>query len=79
MMNKLVVYSFVLLGMVVNGESYDAIQSPLFEKYNNWVKEFNIPLAQDLDSADANKIEIFDIIKNEINGIKLYMSEQNGR
>ena len=41
-MNKLVVFSVALLGMVVNGESYDAIQSPLFEKYNNWVKEFNI-------------------------------------
>jgi|TARA_B100000073_G_C23736409_1_gene572325 hypothetical protein len=44
-----------------------------------WIKEFNIPLAQDLDSADASKIEIFDTIRNEINGIKLYMSEQNGR
>jgi len=43
-----------------------------------WIKEFNIPLAQDLDSADASKIEIFDIIRNEINAIKLYMSEKNG-
>ena len=43
-----------------------------------WIKEFNIPLAQDLDSADANKIEIFDVIRNEINAIKLYMSEKNG-
>jgi len=50
----------------------------LLKEYN-WVKEFNIPLAKDLDSADANKIEIFDVIKNEINSIKLYMSEQNGR
>ena len=46
----------------------------LLKEYN-WVKEFNIPLAKDLDSADANKIEIFDVIKNEINSIKLYMSE----
>ena len=43
-----------------------------------WIKEFNIPLAQDLDSADASKIEIFDVIRNEINAIKLYMSEKNG-
>ncbi len=50
----------------------------LLKEYN-WVKEFNIPLAKDLDSADANKIEIFDIIRTEINQIKLYMSEQNGR
>ena len=50
----------------------------LLKEYN-WVKEFNIPLAKDLDSADANKIEIFDVIKNEINSIKLYMSEQNGK
>ena len=50
----------------------------LLKEYN-WVKEFNIPLAKDLDSADAQQIEIFDIIKNEINSIKLYMSEQNGR
>jgi len=50
----------------------------LLKEYN-WVKEFNIPLAKDLDSADANKIEIFDIIRSEINELKLYMSEQNGR
>ena len=51
----------------------------IFLKEYNWVKEFNIPLAQDLDSVDANKIEVFDIIRTEINQIKLYMSEQNGR
>ena len=50
----------------------------LLKEYN-WVKEFNIPLAKDLDSADANKIEIFDIIRSEINELKLYMSEKNGR
>ena len=50
----------------------------LLKEYN-WVKEFNIPLAKDLDSADANKIEIFDIIRSEINELKPYMSEQNGR
>ena len=50
----------------------------LLKEYS-WIKEFNIPLAKDLDSADANKIEIFDIIKNEIGSIKLYMSEKDGR
>lgn len=50
----------------------------LLKEYN-WVKEFNIPLAKDLDSADARRIEIFDIIRNEVNEIKLYMSEKNGR
>ena len=50
----------------------------LLKEYS-WIKELNIPLAQDLDSADANKIEIFDIIKNEIGSIKLYMSEKDGR
>ena len=47
----------------------------LLKEYN-WVKEFNIPLAKDLDSADAQRIEIFDIIRNEVNEIKLYMSEK---
>ena len=51
----------------------------IFLKEYNWVKEFNIPLAQDLDSVDANKIEVFDIIRTEINELKLYMSEKNGR
>lgn len=50
----------------------------LLKEYN-WIKEFNIPLATDLDSADAHKIEIFDIIRNEIKSIQLYMSEKNGR
>lgn len=50
----------------------------LLKEYN-WIKEFNIPLAKDLDSADAQRIEIFDIIRNEVNEIKLYMSEKNGR
>tara|TARA_X000001388_G_scaffold71558_1_gene61412 strand:+ start:2392 stop:2778 length:387 start_codon:yes stop_codon:yes gene_type:complete len=50
----------------------------LIREYN-WIKEFNIPLAQDLDSADARRIEVFDIIRNETNSIKNYMSENNGR
>lgn len=50
----------------------------LLKEYN-WIKEFNIPLAKDLDSADAQRIEIFDIIRNEIKSIQFYMSEKNGR
>ena len=50
----------------------------LLREYS-WIKEFNIPLANTLDEVDAHKLEVFDSIKNEINEIKLYMSEQNGR
>jgi len=50
----------------------------LLKEYN-WIKDFNIPLAKDLDSADAEKIEIFDIINREIKSIQNYMSEQYGR
>ena len=45
----------------------------------SWIKDFNIPLAENLDDADALKLETFNIIKNEINEIKTYMSEQHGR
>lgn len=45
----------------------------------NLMKDFNIPLAQDLDSADARRIEIFEIINREIKSIQIYMGEQNGK
>ena len=51
----------------------------IYLKEYNLIKEFNIPLGKDLDSSDAERLEILDIIRNEINGIKLYMSEKNGR
>lgn len=53
-------------------------ESTLITEYN-YVKEFNIPLGRDLDSADAEKLEVFDRIRSEINNIKTYMSEKNGR
>jgi hypothetical protein len=53
-------------------------ESTLITEYN-YVKEFNIPLGRDLDSADAEKLEVFDRIRSEINNIKIYMSEKNGR
>jgi len=45
----------------------------------NLMKDFNIPLAQDLDRADARRIEIFEIINREIKSIQIYMGEQNGK
>lgn len=45
----------------------------------NYVKEFNIPLGRDLDSADAEKLEVFEKIRSEINQIKIYIGEKNGR
>ena len=50
----------------------------LLKEYS-WIKEFNIPLAQDLDSADAYRLEIFDNIRQELNEITKYMSEKHGR
>ena len=44
-----------------------------------WTKEFNIPLAPDLNSADAHRLEIFDMIRQELNEITKYMSEKHGR
>ena len=49
----------------------------LLKEYN-LIKEFNLPLAKDLDSADARRIEVFDIISTEISHIKNYIGEQNG-
>lgn len=42
MMNKLVVLSFAVLGMCGGVMSYDAIQSPLFERFQKWVDEYKI-------------------------------------
>jgi C1A family cysteine protease len=41
-MNKLVVLSFAVLGMCGGVMSYDAIQSPLFERFQKWVDEYKI-------------------------------------
>jgi KDEL-tailed cysteine endopeptidase len=42
MMNKLVVLSFAVLGLCGGVMSYDAIQSPLFERFQKWVDEYKI-------------------------------------
>jgi len=44
-----------------------------------WVKDFNIPLATNLNEVQATKLEEFDVINSEIKSIQLYMSEKNGR
>ena len=50
----------------------------LLQEYN-YCKEFNIPLAGTLDEADAQVLEEFGTIRNEIVSIEKYMSEQNGK
>lgn len=48
-------------------------------KEYNWIKDFNIPLANTLNEVQATKLEEFDIINSEIKSIQIYMSEKNGR
>ena len=58
---------------IINDDDYDLMKQYI------WTKEFNIPMAQDLDSADAYRLEIFDHIRQELNEITKYMSEKHGR
>jgi len=58
---------------IINDDDYDLMKQYI------WIKEFNIPMAQDLDSADAYRLEIFDHIRQELNEITKYMSEKHGR
>ena len=39
---------------------------------------FNIPVARDLDSADAWKLDCFNMIENEINKCNIHQREKNG-
>ena len=48
-------------------------------KEYNWIKDFNIPLANTLDEVIASKLDEFDVINSEIKSIQLYMGEKNGR
>ena len=52
---------------------------PLLMKEFTWCKDFNIPIAKDLDSVDARTLEEFDIVNTEILSINNYMGEKNGR
>ena len=42
MMNKLILLSMALVGMVCGVNGYDKIQSPLYERYQKWVDEYKI-------------------------------------
>jgi len=41
-MNKLILLSMALVGMVCGVNGYDKIQSPLYERYQKWVDEYKI-------------------------------------
>ena len=39
---------------------------------------YNIPIATDLDSADAYRLDCFRVIENEINNCNIHQREKNG-
>ena len=47
-------------------------------KEYNYIKNYNIPIATSLDQADSYKLDMFDIINNELNAIQQYIGEKNG-
>ena len=47
-------------------------------KEYNYMKNYNLPLATSLDQADSYKLDMFDIINNELNAVKQYLGEKNG-
>lgn len=53
---------------------YDQDSIEILEEYS-MMKEFNIPLARELDSVDAVKSEMFLIIKREFNSILKYKAK----
>ncbi len=56
---------------------YDNEDNIVFKEYH-WCKDFNIPIAKSLNDADAFTLELFDIIRSEINQIEKYVGEKNG-
>ena len=42
------------------------------------VKEYNIPLASDLDSINVWQLDCFSVIKNEITNISIYQRTKDG-
>jgi hypothetical protein len=42
------------------------------------IKEYNIPLARDLESANVWQLDCFSIIKNEIHNIAVYQRSKDG-
>ena len=47
----------------------------IFKEYI-YQKEYNLSIAENLDSADARTLDLFDLIHNEVNEIKKYLSEE---
>ena len=45
-------------------------------KEYNYMKNYRIPIAKSLDEADSFKLEMFDIINNELAAITQYMGEK---
>ena len=56
------------------------ISSWCWEMINDYqvVKEFHIPIAKDLDSANSWQLDCFNIIQSEINNISKYQRSKNG-
>lgn len=51
-------------------------QSVQLLKEYNYVKNYRIPIAASLDEADSYKLEMFDVISNELAAITQYMGEK---
>jgi len=51
--------------------------SEIVKEYN-YMKNYNLPLANNLQEADSYKLDMFDIINNELNAVKQYLGEKNG-
>ena len=51
--------------------------SEIVKEYN-YMKNYNLPLASSLDQADSYKLDMFDIINNELNAVRQYLGEKNG-
>lgn len=67
------------LPLFMNPQWIIDIEYQMILKEYNWIKDFNIPLANNLDEVSARKLDEFDIINSEVKSIQLYMGEKNGR
>lgn len=44
-----------------------------------YMQDFKLPIADVLENADARTLDHFELIRNEVQEIKKYMSEENGK
>ena len=51
--------------------------SEIMKEYN-YMKNYNLPLANNLQEADSYKLNMFDVINSELNAVKQYLGEKNG-